>query len=70
MKTLLLIFLTVFMFGCVDGPEIIDCIVISTTSIQYVLRIMTLFVAVMMLPMKMNVMRKKVVFHFGLKVNV
>lgn len=32
MKTLLLIFITVLMFGCVDGPEIIDCFVIPTAN--------------------------------------
>ena len=29
MKNLLLIFLSVLMFSCVDGPEIIDCLLIS-----------------------------------------
>ena len=29
MKNLLLIFLLVLMFSCVDGPEIIDCFLIS-----------------------------------------
>ena len=28
MKKLLLIFLSALLFGCVDGPEIIDCFVI------------------------------------------
>ena len=28
MKNLLLIFLSVLMFSCVDGPEIIDCFII------------------------------------------